>query len=196
LKQLRLPFEEKIEEKKKKKRKRRKGQRKSNPLVLPFGRYQGKTLEELVFLDYQYLLWLRKWIKEEKVKNFYFLLGRLDFLIKQAEKKRPNVLCPWCGERKAFWASLSWDKEHYDCSIGPEYICCLECRPIVRSWAKDWGLNNLEFVKLKISASSKLKYRPHQKKFLRMLKNLFGLKGASPEEILWFFKKRQEELPF
>lgn len=121
-----------------------------------FGRYKGKTVEQLMFFPagYRYLLWLRRNYNPTST-----LSHRVKEILIKGEKPKVKTKCQ-CGN-PVKWISYSGNYTGY---ITGEYLCCDQCK-----------FRGMDFLPVKFSSFQNFFLKHDQKMFLRILKFcLFG----------------------
>lgn len=95
---------------------------------IPFGKYKGEFLEVILFKNPYYLLRVERWIRENKIENFYFVLGKIKKIFKLVDKITVKVNCEICRKNQAELFFRKWEKDDF-------YLgwCCYSCREIVKS---------------------------------------------------------------
>src|SRR6056297_357920 len=159
------------------------------PYVLGSGKKAGQAVELIIFHDYRWLKSLynkqkRKKVPEERKNRLHL---HLDWLMNKADKAKPLMLCPHCGQKKIeLISALGSDK--YGFSMGTKFSCCLEaqCKQNLLSWA---GGGASLIIPAKIFSVSHFKKRADQKKFIKILRHLYGLEGKLSKEAAFAFFK-------
>ncbi len=97
----------------------------NGPYTFQSGKRKGRTLELLMFEDYQFL----SWFYSQKVKsdngNKNGLEKHLEWLLKRGEDRTPKMICPHCKKRSIAYFSVLLSGN--DFSINPYYTCCEDC---------------------------------------------------------------------
>lgn len=156
------------------------------PVIMPFGKYKGKSLGQLMFLDYTYLQFI---VREFNPNRWGFIFGRAKWLIEQGENRPVKVLCRICKERPAEIIPIS-----YTADQDPQYaICPSEFYPYCRSveCQKHNFYSRALILPIKFSSIAEFRCRTDQKAFVRLLKMCFGLNGKKldPQSALNFFNR-------
>lgn len=113
----------------------------TEPYIIQSGKREGKSLEGLMFADYEYLAWQLGMLNQNigwgysrnKKNNFHL---HLEWLLKQGETRQSPKLCPVCRKNTIkFFSKLDGSGGGF--SIGDDYTCCedKECQNEIKAMA-------------------------------------------------------------
>lgn len=142
-----------------------------SPYVLKTGQYAGKSVEILMFHNYDYLLNLLKFLKEKNAETQ--LAVHLAWLINQGETRKTKMLCPNCHEQPVKEFSVLGNVE-YGFSIGQDFTCCedKECRERLIDLA---AFKIPQFLPFKFSVLRAFRHKSDQKQITRLFQIVFEL---------------------
>ena len=155
------------------------------PLKLKSGKYEGQSVERLMFTNYNYLVYLYKKMGEGSSENPNRLEKRIKELLKKGENRKSVLLCPQCGEKHVQYFSVRYSRAG-GASIGAAYTSCdtRECMKVLSSTTNA----PVSLFPIKFSA---LQYvRKSERKMVEgLFRNVFGMKTLTEKKLTEFFRE-------
>lgn len=104
------------------------------PYILQTGKYEGKSLEEIFFIDSGQMQKYLFYMEQAPPENWNDMQKRISWLFRKASEKKPKHLCRFCNQRPVtrFSVRISDNGEDLDNpSFGMPYAFCdddITCR--------------------------------------------------------------------
>jgi len=133
------------------------------------GRYSGKALEQIVFLD---PVWVKNLASSAKCP-----VGRHARLILEAGESRKAPVCPSCSAFMADYMVVRYDRSGDFSIIG---ILCASC-------AAGVGDEKVRLLPLKLSSAMRPKLPGDRRRTAQYLKRVWGLKRLTAQKAFEFF---------
>ncbi|MCF7845521.1 MAG: hypothetical protein K9M12_02035 [Candidatus Pacebacteria bacterium] len=99
----------------------------TGPYTFQSGKRRGRTLELLMFEDYQFL----NWFYHQKINGSGGGKNRLEkhlgWLLEKGENRKPKMMCPHCRKYPVAYFSILFSANGNDFSAGSYYSCCEDC---------------------------------------------------------------------
>lgn len=147
------------------------------PYVFQSGKYQGRSVEEIIFTDPIYIGILLSYKKDGKTAS-NALQEHLEILTNTIPETVAK--CPVCGKRSVKYF-LYLNNE----TISKDLICCddVQCKERLQG-----NHPNDYLLPLKFSSLLVFKRKTLRKKVITLFKNVFGLRGPiTPEKVYTLF---------
>lgn len=142
----------------------------TGPYVFQSGKRRGRTLELLMFEDYQFL----NWFYNQKIKscngNKNCLEKHLSWLLEKGEDRQPKMICPHCKKRSIAYFSVLFSSSGDDFSVDPYYTCCEDCTDELIAMA---GGKMPSLLPIKFSSLLFFRRKGDRKRVAKMYRTLF-----------------------
>jgi hypothetical protein len=153
------------------------------PYIISKGKKRDKSLEQLMFQDYDWLVWMRNYLTKQQPEG-NVLLAHITWVLEQGDTRQTRVLCPQCNQRFIQFFSVRGDST-YGYSMGGMYACCAAtpCQQqlIAQSLEKTPTLFPLQF-----SVIEKF-HKKDRPQVVRTLKECFGLPRTITKTVAFNF---------
>lgn len=146
------------------------------PYIFQMGKYQGKTVEEIIFKDPAFISTLLNRQRDSRYGNSS-LYEHLNLLMEKIPETKAK--CPVCREKTVKYFLFLNSEDIYE-----SLVCCenADCKNHLRiSHPNDY------LLPLKLSSLLPLKQKRIQKSFISLMKKVTGLKKMTPELIHTIF---------
>ena len=148
--------------------------RPDEPYVFKHGKRAGKSLEKLMFDDYEFLNWYYHDLnKRSKGGEKTELHKHLEWLLKRGQTRKPKMLCPQCGQRPVTRFSIIFYSDGI--SIGTVYTCCdaESCKDEIDILASG---NTYQLLPFHFIVLNRLRTKGEKLELAELFKHVFKLK--------------------
>ena len=173
------------------------------PYILLNGKYAGKALEQLMFLDYGYIIWKYKFLKyrilrAEELHEY----KHLRWLIIQGQSRQSQEICPYCMENLVscfFVISGSYGK----LKVSSNYTVCADeiCHEKCIQKIQHQNERLFDFVKLPFRFSSLRSntfgirnFKEHQRMITKLFQIAFRIPVLRKDKLFQFFSENYDEI--
>ena len=139
-------------------------------------KYQGKSLESLMFQDYGYLNYL---LQKNKANSCNSLYVHLENLLQKGENRRTIDYCRFCHNQFINWFSVQ--------ILASGMTCCYLCKDKLKLDTNDKYPESVSLYPLKFSVLKNFSRSQAKAIALNIFKPAFGLKDLSVKNLQNFF---------
>ena len=153
--------------------------------VLQSGKKAGKSIEQLMFSDYGWLVYMRDLLNKSQpfVKNR--MHRHIEWALEHGQTRKAKKMCPQCGKNPVTYFSYLGN-EKYGYSMSSAYTCCddKECMRQLRAQGIE---KTPTFLPIIFSAITNFRLKHDQKQVANLLKDCFMLPKRMTKEMLFAF---------
>ena len=138
------------------------------PYVFKSGTHQRKSLEMLMFKDYNFVSWYLNKLDSMMGSRKNYLHQHLAWLVRQGENRTAKALCQQCGHESSIRIFSALGDDRYGYSIGLPYACC--GRPECMENIKMQTARKPFLLPLKFSSIIRFRNKTDQQSVVRLLR--------------------------
>jgi hypothetical protein len=153
--------------------------------VLQSGKKTGKSIEQLMFSDYGWLVYMRGLLNRSKPATKNRMHQHIEWALERGQTRKPTKMCPQCGKDPVTYFSYLGN-EKYGYSMSSAYTCCgnKECMRQLRAQ----GIEKVPtFLPITFSSITHFQLKHDQKQVAALLKDCFMLPKRVTKELLFAF---------
>ncbi|MFA5986380.1 MAG: hypothetical protein WC819_03470 [Parcubacteria group bacterium] len=160
----------------------------TGPYILQSGPKKGLSIEQLMFSNYEWLVFMKNFLNEKSPDAKNQLHKHIEWVLGQGSRRSPTMICPQCGKRPVSYFSYL-GSEQFGYSMGATYTCCNDEDCIHRLSTR--GIEKKPaFLSIDHSSIIHFKSKRDQKKVVDILKKCYELpKRLTKETLFAFFNK-------
>jgi len=155
------------------------------PYVIRSGKYKDAAVEILMFNNYPFLKFLYLEMNKNPAAEKNRLHQHLDWLMKQGENRKTQVICPQCHQRKIRYFSAR-GSARFGYSISLLFSSCEKPNCIKKLESLSGG-TTIELYPFRFSSIAKFKNKSDQRKVANLLRNAFDLPARLTAEAAFRF---------
>lgn len=153
--------------------------------VIQSGKKKGKSVEQLMFSDYGWLMYMKGVLNKKSASAKNTLHKHIDWVLAQSKSRVPKMLCPQCNKKPvAYFSYLGFEQFGY--SMSATYTCCNDDK--CRSRLAAQGIEKMPtFLPIAFSSIAHFTNKQDQKRVAEILKQCFNLPKRLTKEVLFTF---------
>ncbi len=153
--------------------------------VIQSGKKEGKSVEQLMFSDYGWILFMKNLYDKKNARIKNDLQKHVEWTLAQGKSRIPKMICPQCNKKTvSFFSYLG--SERFGYSMSAAYTCCDDKECVSRLSAQ--GIEKVPtFLPITFSSITHFNNKQDQKRVAEILKHCFGLPKRLTKEVLFTF---------
>ena len=158
------------------------------PYVIRSGKYKDAAVEIMMFNNYRFLKFLYLEMNKDPVASKNRLHQHLEWLLRQGENRKTQVICPQCHQKKIRYFSARGSKR-FGYSLSLIFASCDKpgCLKKLESLT---GGAKIEIYPFRFSSIAKFRNKTDQRSVAELLRNAFDLPARLTAETAFrFFKE-------
>lgn len=153
--------------------------------VIQSGKKAGKSIEQLMFSDYGWLMYMKNLLNEKSAAAKNKLHKHIEWALAQGETRSPKMLCPQCNKNPVSHFSYL-GSERFGYSMSAAYTCCNDEKCISRLSSQ--GIEKVPtFLPIAFSSITHFTNKQDQKRVSEILRDCFNLPKRLTKEVLFTF---------